>query len=151
VSLITDEPQVGDANWEELAERHWIELIEAGLPSQLTDLARDASNRNHRTIRVLSLPMTEAGVTGVAVPFMNEDWLLFDPSLVGDAAELTSVIAAELAHLLYPRWAERHLDEYEAVEHFAAELAPTLLERLPRTVDEVIPVIELTMRFLDAA
>jgi hypothetical protein len=151
VSLITDGPQVGEASWDELAQRHWIELVEAGLPSQLADLARDASNRNRRPVRVFSLPMAEAGVGGVAVPFMNEDWLLFDPSLVGDGCELARVIAGELAHMLYPGWAERHLDEYDELEHFAAALTPTLLERLPRSVDEVVPLIELTMRFLDAA
>ena len=151
MSLITDGPQVGEASWEELAQWSWIELVEAGLPSQLADLACDMSNRNHRPVRLFSLPMAEAGVGGVAVPFMNEDWLLFDPSLVGDACELARVIARELAHLLYPGWAERHLDEYEEVEYFAAALSSTLLERLPSTVDAVLPVIELTLRFLDAA
>src|SRR5438128_380009 len=112
VSLITDGPQVGEASWEQLAQRRWTELVEVGLPSQLVDLARDASNQNHRPIRVFSLPMAEAGIGAVVVPFMSEDWLLFDPCLVGDAGELARVIAGELAHLLHPGWAERHLDEY---------------------------------------
>lgn len=145
MSLITDGPQVGEAGWEELTQRRWIELVQAGLPSQLADLARDASNRNHRPVGVFSLPMAEPGICGVTPPFMNEDWLLFDPSLEGDTCDLARVIAGELAQLLYPGWTERHLDAHDEIDRFAAALTPTLLERLPRTVDEVVPVVERTM------
>jgi hypothetical protein len=151
VALCTDQSQLPGATWDELISWRWIELVGCGLPSQLAVLADDLSERDDRPVRAFSLAMVEGGIVGLTLPFVKEDWILFDPCLLGDRIELTGVTAGELAHLLYPGWRELHLQRFDEIERFASMLAPMIVERLPSSVDELQSAVEATMRCLDAA
>src|SRR5947209_6675070 len=106
-------------DWQQMSELGWWDLVGLGLPSQLADLAIDMSRRSGRRTRVYTMPTLEAGVAGFAVPFLNEDGIVFDTSLLYHADELTRVIAHELAYMLYPGWVDPGIEEYEQVERFA--------------------------------
>ena len=136
---------MGRLGWTELSERDWIELVECGLPVQLAELSCDLSRRNRRPIRVFTLPTQEAGVEGLAVPFMDEDGILFDPSLLGHPDELTRVISKELAYMLYPGWSHPYAEDHLQMAEFAALLAPILLRQLPSAVSQTRPMVELTL------
>ncbi len=152
MALLIDEPTVAKLGWDALLERSWTELRVAGFPPELVDLACDLGQRNERPIRVYTLPTMEAGVAGLAVPFIHDDGLLFDPSLLGRAGDLRSVVTRAMSHLLYPGWEglvfEAALAEMQA---FGRILAPKLLRRLPSTVREAQPGVDTVMALLRAA
>jgi hypothetical protein len=87
------------------------------------------------------MPTVEAGIASLAVPFMDDDGILFDPSLLDHPLELARVIADELALMFYPGWSDPHLDEYEQMQAFVSVLAPMLLLRLPRRVSETDSIV----------
>jgi hypothetical protein len=73
----------------------------------------------------------EAGVAGLAVPFVTEDGVLLDPALISSADDLARVVAFELAYMLHPSWEDPDPERYEDVERFASKLAPKLLSKPP--------------------
>ncbi len=76
------------------------------------------------------MPMLEAGVGGLALPFLADDGIVFDPSLVSTGREwLSEVVAHELAYMLHPRWDDPGATEHERIEKFACTLAPMLLAK----------------------
>jgi hypothetical protein len=97
------------------------------------------------------MAMLDVGPAGLALPFVHDDGIVVDPYLLGHPSYLASVVAYEVAHLLYPGWGDCRVEEYEAVEKFASTLAPTILGRLPRTVAEIEKVVELTTLAVVAA
>ena len=76
------------------------------------------------------MPMLEAGVGGLALPFVADDGIVVDPSLVSAAGHrLAEVVAHELAYMLHPHWDDLDADEAEKIENFASKLAPLLLAK----------------------
>jgi hypothetical protein len=73
--------------------------------------------------------MLEAGVTGLALPFISDDGIVVDPSLVSEGDELGEVVAHELACVLHPLWEERAPNDHGEMEEFASKLAPMLLAK----------------------
>jgi hypothetical protein len=82
------------------------------------------------------MPTLEAGIASLAVPFMDDDGILFDPSLLDRPPVLSRAIAQELALMLYPGWSDLRAEEYEQVQAFVSTLAPMLLVDLPRWVSD---------------
>jgi hypothetical protein len=92
------------------------------------------------------MPTLDAGVAGLALPFLHDDGILFDPSFLDWPAGLRNVVARELAHLLYPRWIDLALEEeYDQMQEFGRVLAPRLLHQLPRAMQEVQPMVAAAM------
>jgi hypothetical protein len=137
--------------WRELRERSWTELVEHGLPRQLADLSADVGERNRRPIRVYTLPTVQAGIASLAVPFTEDDGIMFDPLLLDDRDELTTEVARGLAYTLYPGWGDTRLDDYDQMNAFAAVVSRILLRKLPMWVNELDPTVELTLRNLRAS
>src|SRR2546421_10967752 len=112
--------------WTQMVERSWPELVSAGLPSQLASLAQELGRHRGRPVRLFTMPMLEAGVAGLALPFVDDDGILLDPSLICSEPRLGEVVAHELAYMLHPNWEDLAGDHGE-MEQFASELAPMLL------------------------
>jgi hypothetical protein len=148
---VGDQELVAELGWSELTERSWEQFAGQGLPQQLIDLTGDLGQRNERRIRAYTMPMLEVGVAGLALPFVHDDGIAVDPYLLGHPRFLARVVGYELAHLLYPGWGEQGVTGHDAVEEFASTVAPTILRRLPRTVGEIQPVVELTALAIRAA
>jgi hypothetical protein len=140
-----DGPLVAQLGWRELSETCWTALIEAGLPSELAELSEDLSRRSGRPLRVFAMPTLHTGVTGLAVPFVDDDGIVIDPSILAHAPDLSMVIAHELAHMLYPGWSCLSRDRHEEMEVFARILGPSLLSRLPRRVADAQPMVDVAM------
>ena len=123
--------QLSRLGWTQMVERSWPELVSAGLPSQLASLAQELGRVRGRPVRAFTLPMLEAGVAGLALPFMADDGIVIDPSLVSRVHEFGQVVARELAYMLYPHWEDPGSDDYEEIDGFASKLAPMLLAKPP--------------------
>jgi hypothetical protein len=104
----TPEPglDVSKLQWKRLVERPWPELTELGLPSRLAEVAEEVGQGNGRDVRVYTMPTLEAGYVSLSVPFMAEDGIIIDPSLVSRVDDLAEAVAYHLALLLDPRWTE---------------------------------------------
>jgi hypothetical protein len=137
--------------WSQMSEVSWSELVARGLPGALTELARDLGRRSGRPIRVFAMPTVEAGIGGLAVPFLEDDGILFDPCLLDDASRLAQVIVLQLAHILYPNWNNPRIEEYEQMERFAAVVAPRLLRELPDEANKTDGMVELALSEVLAA
>lgn len=136
---------LSELRWAEMCEVAWTQLIEIGLPVEIADLAGDLGARRDRPIRTLTMPMVQAGIGGLAVPFLDDDGIVFDPCLLVDSAMFNKVIANELAHLLYPSWNDPHIEDYDEMESFARVLGPRLLLELPDDVGKAEPMVELAL------
>jgi hypothetical protein len=132
-----DNATVTRLGWRQLVERSWQELVAAGLPVELAKLADDVSNLTRRPVLVYTMPLEQAGVSGLAVPFVYDDGVVLDPSLMSDPTELTEIVAHELAHILYPGWSGLERDQHDEMEAFARALGPALLGQLPSGSIEV--------------
>jgi hypothetical protein len=151
MALPSDSPLVARLGWRELAEHTWTELVSAGVPTQLVDLGRDLSERTGRPLRVFTMPTMHVGIAGLAVPFLDDDGIVVDGSVLDRPDELPDLFSHELAHMLYPGWSRLRYDQRDEMEAFATMLAPRLLNRLPRQVDEAQPLIDVTMDSVRAA
>jgi hypothetical protein len=134
-----------------LTELSWANVLSRGFPLELADLSRELGQFNERPIRVFTLPTLEAAVEGLAAPFVHDDGILFDPSLLARPGDLTTVVALALSHLLYPGWSVICQEDSDEMHAFAALLAPRLVRWLPSTVDEVKPMVAATVQRLRAA
>lgn len=143
-----DEQLLTRLGWHQLNERSWTELVGRGLPGQLAALSHDLGDRNERPIRVFTLPTMEAGVASLAVPFAEDDGILFDPVLLEDRCGLTTEIARGLGYMLYPSWEEAGLDEYDEMIAFASVLTRVLVNWLPRRVCEIDLTAQLVLHRL---
>jgi hypothetical protein len=130
----------------EMSEVSWTELVARGVPGAIAQLVRDLGQRTGRPIRAFTMPTLEAGIAGLAVPFLEDDSILFDPVLVEDADRLADVIVHELAHILHPNWNDPRLEDYDEMERFASVLGPIVLGELPDSVDKTSPIVELALR-----
>jgi hypothetical protein len=137
--------------WDEITEHSWAELLDAGLPPELADLGHDLGARTGRPLRVFTMPTMRVGVAGLAVPFMDDDGIVFDRSVLDHRDDLSNLVSHELAHMLYPGWSDLRPDQRDEMEAFALILAPTLLTRLPSQLDEAQPMIDLAMDCARAA
>ena len=151
MALPSDSPLVAQLGWGELAEHTWTELVSAGVPPQLVDLGRDLGERNGRPVRVFTMPTMRVGIAGMAVPFLDDDGIVFDKSVLDHPDELPDLFSHELAHMLYPGWSHLRNEQRDEMEAFATTLAPRLLNRLPREVDEAQPLIDVAMDCVRAA
>jgi hypothetical protein len=131
--------------WSEMSEVSWTELVARGVPSAIADLVCDVGQRTGRPIKVFTIPTLEAGVAGLAVPFLEDDSILFDPWLLDDAGNLAEVIVHELAHILHPSWNDPRPENYDEMERFASVLGPMLLCELPGTLNKTEPMVELAL------
>jgi hypothetical protein len=145
------EQPLSQLQWDQLSELGWWDLVGLGLPSELAALAVDMSRRAGRRLRVYVTPTLDAGVSGLAVPFLDEDGILFDPSLLDRGGELARVIAHELACLLYPGWVDPGIEEYDGMQKFASVLAPMLLRERPESAAEIDPLVDLALSEVTAA
>ena len=135
----------------DLADRSWIELIDEGLPAQLAELSRVLGQRNGRPIRVVSMPMLEAGMTGLAVPYEGEDAILLDRRLLEHPPNLSGVVVRELARTVYPGWSDFPPDQEDEIEAFTSVVTPLLLTRRPRRAREVERLVQLALELVEAA
>ncbi len=149
--LPSDSPLVAQLGWGELAERTWTEVLSAGVPPELVDLGRDLGERTGRPVRVFTMPTMRVGVAGLAVPFLDDDGIVFDQSVLDDPDELLDLFSHELAHMLHPDWSRLRQDQRDEMEAFATLLAPTLVTRLPSQVDQAQPLIDEAMDCVRAA
>jgi len=145
MALASDSPLVARLGWDELVEHSWTELLAAGLPSQLAALSRDLGERTGRPLRVFTMPTMRVGVAGLAVPFVDDDGIVLDRSVLDDPDVLSTLVSHELAHVLYPGWSDLRVDQRDEMEAFAKILAPNLCTRLPCQVDEAQPMIDLAL------
>ncbi|HWC38841.1 MAG TPA: hypothetical protein VG476_09945 [Acidimicrobiales bacterium] len=139
------EQPLSQLRWQDMSELGWWDLVGLGLPSQLAELAVDMSRRAGRRLRVYVMPTLDAGVAGLALPFLEEDGILFDPSLLDHSGSMADVIAHELAYLLYPGWADPRLEQYVEMQEFASLLGPIILDNLPTAAAETDPMVELVL------
>jgi hypothetical protein len=139
------EQQLSLLGWEQMSELGWWDLVGLGLPSQLAELAINMSSRAGRRLRVYVMPTLEAGVAGLALPFLDEDGVLFDSSLLDHAGEMANVIAHELAYMLYPGWNDLGIEEYEQMQGFASALGQMILDYLPTTAEATDPMVEVVL------
>jgi hypothetical protein len=151
MALPSESPLVAQLGWGELAEHTWTELLSAGVPPQLVDLGRDLGERTGRPLRVFTMPTMRVGIAGLAVPFLDDDGIVVDGSVLDDPDELLNLFSHELAHMLYPGWSHLRHDQRDEMEAFAVMLAPTLLSRLPCQVKEAQPLIDVAMDCVRAA
>src|SRR5882757_87889 len=112
--------------WSEMSEVSWTELLGRGVPCAIADLVSDVGHRTGRPIKVFTIPTLEAGIAGLAAPFLEDDSILVDPWLLEDASHLAGVIVHELAHILHPSWNDPQLEDYDEMERFASVLGPML-------------------------
>jgi hypothetical protein len=117
--------------WTKMVEQPWPTLVKAGLPIQLASLARELGHYTERPLRAFTMPVLNAGVAGLAVPFLGDDGILFDPSLISNRFMLGEVVAHELASMLHPHWDDPGPDDDEEIESFASKLGPMLLAAPP--------------------
>jgi predicted Zn-dependent protease len=141
VPALVDNATVTRLGWRQLVERSWQELVAAGLPVELAELAGDVSNLTRRPVLVYTMPLEQAGVSGLAVPFVYDDGVVLDPSLLSDPTELAEIVAHELAHVLYPGWSGLERDQHDEMEAFARVLGPVLLDQLPSGSIEVATLV----------
>jgi hypothetical protein len=149
--LSTNSSMVARLGWDELTEFSWTQLIEAGFPPELASLGCDLARQTGRPLRVFTMPVMRVGIAGLAVPFVDDDGIVFDQCLLGNTDALSSLLSHELAHILYPGWNDCGPAHHEEMERFASILAPTLLSRLPSRVDEAEPMINMAMDRIRAA
>jgi hypothetical protein len=123
--------QLSGLSWTQMVERSWPGLVEVGLPSQLASLARELGDHRDRPVRAFTMPMLEAGVAGLALPFLSDDGIVIDPSLVSEGDKLGQVVAHELAYVMHPLWEEPGSYDHGEMEEFASKLAPMLLAKAP--------------------
>jgi hypothetical protein len=128
-----------------MSEVSWTELLARGVPCAIADLVSDVGHRTGRPIKVFTIPTLEAGIAGLAAPFLEDDSILIDPWLLEDASHLARVIVHELAHILHPSWNDPQLEDYDEMERFASVLGPMLLRELPETVIKAEPMVELAL------
>jgi hypothetical protein len=133
---------IAQLEWRQLTERHWADLVDRGLPVQLGELIHDLGERNERRIRPFTLPTMRAGIEGLAVPFISEDGIVFDPSLLDQPDAMTRVVARELSVTVYPGWSTSRPKDYDEMQAFASELAGALLDRLPQRLNELDSMVE---------
>ena len=136
---------VTSLDWGAMSERSWQELVAAGLPVELAELGQDVSRRTGRPVLVYTMPMEQAGVSGVALPFVDDDGVVVDPRLLGRPDQLAATVAHELAHILYPGWPNLHRDQQDEVESFALTLGPALLDQLPRQTSDVRTMVDAAL------
>jgi hypothetical protein len=118
--------------WTKMVERSWPEMVRAALPMQLASLACELGHCRERPVRAFTMPMLEAGVVGLALPFLADDGVMLDPSLVlAGGHRLGEVVAHELAYMLHPNWEDPGSIDPDRMESFAAKLAPMLLAKPP--------------------
>jgi hypothetical protein len=117
--------------WTQMVEETWPGLVEAGLPKQLASLAGELGRHRRRPIRAFTMPMLAAGVAGLALPFVADDRIVLDPSVVSRRDKLDEVVAHELAYMLHPHWDNPGSDDHEEMEGFASKLTPMLLAKPP--------------------
>jgi hypothetical protein len=151
MTLRSNSSLVAGLGWDELSEHTWAELIEAGFPPELAHLGCDLARRTGRPLRVFTMPIMRVGIVGLALPFVDDDGIVFDQLLLDRPDELSGLVSHELAHILFPGWRELHPDRPDDMENFASILAPSLLRRLPSNVDEVQPMIDRAMDRIRAA
>ncbi|HEX4541145.1 MAG TPA: hypothetical protein VH112_12970 [Acidimicrobiales bacterium] len=77
------------------------------------------------------MPMLDVGVAGLALPFLADDGIVVDPSLLSGGDKLGEVVAHELARVLHPLWEDSAPDEHGKMEEFASKLTPMLLAKEP--------------------
>jgi hypothetical protein len=123
--------QLSGLGWTEMAEWSWPELVREGLPRQLASLADELGRHRGRPVRAFTMPMLEAGEAGLAMPFVADDAIVVDPSVVSQRDKLGEVVAHQLAYMLHPRWDDPGSDDYEDLDGFASKLAPMLLAKPP--------------------
>jgi hypothetical protein len=128
---------VTSLGWRQLAQRSWRELVAAGLPVELAELRQDVGNLTGRPVFVYTMPTEQAGLSGVALPFVNDDGVVIDPRLLGRPRQLAATVAHELAHILYPGWPDLDRDKHDEAETFALALGPVLLDQLPSGTSDV--------------
>ena len=143
--------QLSGLGWTQMVERSWPELVSAGLPSQLASLAQELGRLRGRPVRAFTMPMLEAGVAGLTLPFVADDGIVVDPSLVSKMDEFGQVVAHELAYMLYPHWEDAGSDDYEEMNGFASKLAPMLLAKPPDYSWTVVAVLATPGRGAPAA
>jgi hypothetical protein len=56
-----------------------------------------------------------------------------------------------LAHILYPKWNNPRIEEYDEMERFAAVVAPMLLRELPDEANKTEAMVELALSEVLAA
>jgi hypothetical protein len=151
MTLRSNSSLVAGLGWDELRERSWGELIEVGLPSELAGLGYDLAWRCGRPLRVYTMPIMRVGISGLAIPFVDDDGIVFDQVLLAQPDELSGLMSHELAHILYPGWREISPGGLADMEKFASFLAPVLLRLLPSSVDEAQPMIDVAMDRVRAA
>ena len=151
MTLRSNSSLVAGLGWDELSEHSWGELIKAGFPSELVSLGCDLARRTGRPLRVFTMPIARVGIAGLAIPFVDDDGIVFDQILLEDPDELSGLVSHELAHILYPGWREIGPDRLDHMEKFASFLAPALLRRLPTNVYEVQPMVDVAMDSIRAA
>jgi hypothetical protein len=131
--------------WRELSERTWAELVDRGLPGHLADLGIDLSERNERRIRLYTLPTQQVGIASLTVPFIADDGILLDPSLLDKPGHMATEVARGLSCVLYPRWEDLRVEMYDEMNTFARALASMLLGHEPRSVSEAEPLVALAL------
>jgi hypothetical protein len=131
--------------WQELSERTWAELVDRGLPGHLADLGIDLSERNERRIRLYTLPTVQVGIASLTVPFIADDGILFDPSLLDKPGHMATEVARGLAYVLFPAWDDPSPENYPEMNAFAVALASMLLGHEPRSVSEAEPLVALAL------
>ena len=134
--------------WEQLSEQSWTDLVDLGLPTQLANLSEDIGERNDRQVRVFTVPTLEAGIASLAVPFTEDDGILFDPSLLNHPGEMTEEIARGLAYMLYPGWVASGLEDYDEMNAFASVVTRVLISWLPRQASDIDLTAQLVLRNL---
>jgi predicted SprT family Zn-dependent metalloprotease len=131
--------------WSQMTELSWADLVARGVPRAMADLVRDLGRQSGRPIKVFTMPTMEAGIAGLAVPFLDDDTILFDPCLLEDAFQLADIVVHGLAHILYPNWDNPRIEEYEEMQRFVSVLAPKLLRELPDEAKKTEPMVELAL------
>ena len=136
---------VAQLEWEKLSEWTWADLVARGLPRVLADLGLDLSERRRRRIRVFTIPTAHAGISCFAVPFLDDDGILLDPSLLEQPQEMGRGVAHGLASMLYPAWSNAGFEQYDQMHSFALALGPVLLREAPRSITETEPMVAFAL------
>ena len=118
---------MSELGWAQLEEKAWSDLVDVGLPSHLAEVAREVGDRTGRRVRIYTMPILEAGCRSFAVPFLEEDGIIVDPSLLSRVSDLAATVAHQLGHLLDPRWNDADSEGLGESEMLAASIAESLL------------------------
>lgn len=145
MATATADVMVTSLGWRQLAQRTWRELIAAGLPVELAELCQDVGNLTGRPVSVYTMPTEQAGLSGVALPFVSDDGVVIDPCLLGRPRQLAATVAHELAHILHPRWPDLDRDKHDETETFALALGQDLLDQLPRGTSDVGTMVDTAL------